>query len=80
VQVGVVLEAGHPVETEQVDPVLQGLQDQELHGENTQEARESTFALMQVKTFVEDLIDKSYDSWKTTKYDEFQYKSNNILK
>ena len=26
------------------------------------------------------MIDESHDSWKTTKYDDFQFKSNNILK
>ena len=75
-----VLEAGHPIAPAQVDPVLQGLQDEKFHGEAAEEARESTFALTQVRSLVEDLIDKSYDSWKTTKYDDFQFKSNGILK
>jgi hypothetical protein len=29
---------------------------------------------------VEDLIDKSYDSWKTNKYDDYQLSKNGILK
>lgn len=33
-----------------------------------------------MKGFVEDLIDKSYDSWKTTKYDDYQFKKNAICK
>jgi len=74
------LEAGHPVQEKQINPVFQRFQVEKLHVEDTQEAREGMLNLTQIKNFVEDLIDKSYDSWKTTKYDEFQFKSNNILK
>ena len=34
--------------------------------------------LEKVKIFVEDLIDKSYDSWATKKYDSYQFKVNKI--
>jgi hypothetical protein len=34
---------------------------------------------MQVRQTIEDLIEKSFDSWKTTKYDDYQFKKNGIL-
>jgi hypothetical protein len=33
-----------------------------------------------VKIFVEDLIDKSLDNWKTIKYDDYQMNNNGIFK
>lgn len=36
--------------------------------------------LTKVKAFTEDLIDKSYDSWKTNKYDDYQFSKNGIFK
>ncbi len=36
--------------------------------------------LDKVREFVEDLIDKSNDSWCTKKYDDYQFKVNKIPK
>lgn len=74
------MEDEHPLAPQQGDPVLRGLQLQRLLQEDPDQAGEGTCAMTQVKSFVEDLIDKSYDSWKTAKYDDYQFKKNNICK
>ena len=38
------------------------------------------YKLDKVKELVEELVDKSYDNWKTTKYDDYQFKTNGLLK
>ena len=35
---------------------------------------------MKVKKMVEKLIDASFDNWRTKKYDDYQFKTNGILK
>jgi hypothetical protein len=68
-QVRIVLEVGYFISKEEINSLFQRLQSKKLQVEDSKKAVESNVLLTQIKTFVEDLIDKSYDSWKTTKYD-----------